>query len=454
MDDANKGPVFLITTLSSFLTPFMSSSITVALPSIAKEFKLDAILLSWVPMSYVLTGAVFLVPFGRAGDIWGRKRIFQYGAILYTLSSMLLPFSISATFLIAFRICQGFAASMVYSTGLAMLTSAYPPGERGSVLGINVAAVYSGLSLGPFLGGLLTQHFGWRSLFFSILPVCFAVLYYSFWRVKGDWAEAKEENFDWWGAVVYSLSLILLIYGFSQMPGWIGGGLILAGILGLLVFSRWETKAASPILDIGLFRENRVFIFSNLACLIHYSATFSVAFLLSLYLQYTKGLSPKYAGLVLVAQPVVQAIFSPFAGKLSDRMEPQIVASFGMGLTAAGISSFIFLKESTTLLYVVIALTVLGFGFALFISPNVNAVMSSVETRFLGLASAVNSTMRQAGQMLSMGTVTVIFTLCIGRVQITPEHYGSFLQSVNTTFVISALLCCGGVFASLARGKG
>ena len=440
-------------TLGSFLTPFMGSSITIALPSIGSELAMDAISLGWVATAYLLAAAMFLVPFGRIADIYGRKRIFTYGILTYTVASMLSAIAASAAMLIASRVLQGIGGAMIFSTGVAILTSVFPAEERGKALGINVAAVYLGLSLGPFLGGLLTEHFGWRSIFVLNVPLGLIIIAFIFWKLKGEWAEAKGEKFDITGSVIYSLMLIAIMYGFTLLPEMSGVWLILIGAVGVVAFVKWEMKVKSPVLNIGLFRNNTVFALSNLAALINYSATFAVAFLLSLYLQYIKGLSPQNAGLILVAAPVVQAIFSPLAGRLSDRIEPRILASVGMGLTATGLVLFTSLSEKTSLGFIVAGLVILGFGFALFSSPNTNAVMSSVEKRFYGVASGTLATMRQIGMTFSMGMAMLLFALYIGRVQITPEYYSLFLRSVNVAFIIFAALCFGGIFASLARGK-
>ncbi len=414
---------------------------------------MDAILLGWVATAYLLAAAMFLVPLGRIADIYGRKRIFTYGMITYTAASLLSAISTSAAMLISFRVLQGIGGAMIFSTGVAILTSVFPPEDRGRVLGINVAAVYAGLSLGPFVGGLLTQYLGWRSIFWANVPLGLLIIALIFWKLKGEWAEAKGEKFDIVGSLIYSLMLIAIMYGFTMLPELPGAGLILAGGLGIVAFVKWETKVKSPVLDVRLFGNNTVFALSNLAAFINYSATFAVSFLLSLYLQYIKGLTPQIAGLVLVAAPVVQAIFSPFAGRLSDKIEPRIVASLGMGLTVIGLIFFIFLGNATSLWFIIAGLIILGFGFALFSSPNTNAVMSSVEKRFYGVASATLATMRQIGMMFSMGMVMLIFAIYLGRVQITPEYYVPFLSSLNTAFIIFTVLCFGGIFASLARGK-
>ncbi len=445
--------VLLVATLASFLTPFMSSSINVALPSLGREFGMDAILLSWVATSFLLAAAMFLVPFGRVADIQGRKKIFTCGMIVYLVASLFCALSTSPSLLISFRVLQGVGSAMIFGTSVAILTSVFPPGERGKALGINIAAVYSGLSLGPFLGGFLTQHFGWRTIFLVNILLSLIIILFITLRLKGEWAEARGERFDWTGSAIYSLSLVAVMYGFSRLPALAGALFLSGGILGIFAFIRWESRVRNPVLNVNLFRGNRVFAFSNLAALINYSASAAVAFLLSLYMQYVKGVSPQNAGLILVSQPVIQAIFSPFAGKLSDRVEPRVVASLGMGTTAAGIFLLSFLNEKTAFMFIVGCLMLLGLGFALFSSPNTNAIMSSVDKKFYGVASGTVATMRLVGQMLSMGIAMLLFSVFIGRVKIAPEHSALLVKSVKVALSIFAALGCGGIFASLARGR-
>jgi EmrB/QacA subfamily drug resistance transporter len=449
----NRSPALFITTLASFLTPFGISSVNIALPSIGKAFSMDAILLSWVTTVYLLTSAMFLVPFGKIADIYGRKRMFTYGIMAFVLGSAGSAISNSAAMLICFRILQGIGASAIYPIGAAILTSTFPARELGKVLGINTASVYLGYSLGPFFGGLLTSHLGWRSIFLVNVLVGLIAIVFILWKLKGEWREAKEEKFDLSGSVLYSILLLFIMYGFSQLSTMQGAGFVLAGFLGIIVFIKRETKMRSPVLEIKLFRNNRAFTFSNLATLIHCSATFAVTFLLSLYLQYIKKLTPEYAGLILIAQPVVQALWSPFSGKLSDRIEPRVVASIGMALTGVGLGLLTVLDEKTTLIFIVGNLILLGFGYGLFSVPNASAVMSSVENRFYGVASGTLSTMRITGMAFSMGIALLLFSIYIGKVQITPETYPLFLRCTKLAFAFFAVLCFGGVFASLARGN-
>jgi EmrB/QacA subfamily drug resistance transporter len=450
----SKRAVFLVVTIASFIFPFMASTVNIALPTLGKKLSLDAVTLGWIATAYLLSSATLLVPFGRIADIYGRKRIFAWGIGIFTLSSLLCGLANSATVLIAWRVLQGVGGAMLAGTSVALLTTVFPASERGKVLGIIVAAAYLGLSLGPVLGGVLTQYLGWRSIFFVGALLGLLVLGVALWKLKGEWTGAKGQRFDFAGSVIYVLGLVALVYGFTLLPAMSGAGLIIGGIIALSAFVWWQTKTTSPILDMNLFRTSKAFTFSNLAALINYSATFAVTFLISLYLQYMKQFNPQNAGLILVAMPAVQAIFSPLTGRLSDRIEPRLIASAGMVLNTVGLTLFIFLNEETPLRLIIGNLVLIGFGFALFVSPNTNAIMSSAPKTAYGVASATLATMRQIGTVLSMGVAMLMFTLyAIANVQITPEYYPLFQQSTKTSFVIFAILCFGGIFASLARGK-
>jgi EmrB/QacA subfamily drug resistance transporter len=445
-----------VSTLTAFLTPFDGSAVNVALPSIGKEFSMDAISLGWVSTSYLLATAMFLVPFGRVADIHGRKKVFTIGILLFTAASFSMVLCQSGAMLISFRVLQGIGSAMVFGTGMALLTSVFPAQERGKVLGISVAATYTGLSLGPFLGGLLTSHFGWRSIFLVNVPLGVAAAALFSLKLRREWAEAKGEHFDLAGSMIYCLALVAIMYGFSsfaQLPVLISLALIFLGVVGIVLFVFWEMKIRSPVLDLNLFRGNKAFALSNLAALINYSVTFAVTFFLSLYLQYIRNLAPESAGWILVSQPVTMALCSPFAGRLSDKIEPRIVASIGMALTAIGLFLLIFLESATNLNLIVADSILLGLGFALFSSPNTNAVMSSVEKRFYGVASGTLGTMRLTGQMFSMGIAMLLFALHIGHAQITPEYYPVLLTSMKTAFIFFTVLCFGGVLASVARGN-
>ena len=445
--------ILIITTLSSFMTPFMSSAINLALPSIGKEFSLNAVVLGWIATSFLLATAALLLPAGRLADIYGRAKLFKIGIAIYTAASLFCGLSYSGEVLIISRVIQGIGGAMLFSTSTAILVSFFPFEERGKVLGINTAAVYTGLSSGPFIGGLITQQFGWRYIFFINVLLGLLSLIIAFRKLKFEWAEAKGEKFDFTGSIAYGVTLIIIMYGFSILPNMYGTYLIILGIIGFYIFSRFELKISNPVFNMSLLTTNRAFAFSNLAALINYSATFAVGFLLSFYLQYIKGFNPQTAGIILVSQPFIMAVFSPFSGKISDKIEPRIVASTGMIITTIGLFILIFLKPDSSLIFIITSLIFLGFGFALFSSPNTNAVLSSVDKKYLGVAASTLSTMRITGQMFSMGIALLIISTFIGKSKITVENHPALLNGIGIAFILFTILCFAGIFASLARGR-
>ncbi|MEJ2722768.1 MAG: MFS transporter, partial [bacterium] len=207
-DRSARRAALLVATLASFLGPFMGSSVNVALPSIGSDFDMSAVLMGWINTAFLLAAASLTVPFGRLGDIYGRKKIYMAGVFIFTIASVLIALSVSGTMVIAFRVLQGFGGSMIFATGMAILLSVYPAQERGKVLGINVAAVYLGLSGGPFFGGIITEQLGWRFIFWLALPMGILLLAVIFSMLKGDWAEDKGTRFDWAGSLILGLSLL------------------------------------------------------------------------------------------------------------------------------------------------------------------------------------------------------------------------------------------------------
>ncbi len=450
----DKQLVLVIICMTSFITPFLGSSVNVALPTINADFAVpDEVLLGWVVTGFLLSAAVFVVPFGRIADTFGRKKIFVMGLWIIVVSSLFCSISTSVQMLIASRVVEGFGSAMIFGTGIAILTQTFPAKERGSVLGINVAIVYLGSSTGPFLGGIITQHAGWRLIYAGIMIYALLAALLAQRSLKEEWQCGEAEHFDIAGTVLYGMMLFALIFGLSLIPDMAGAYLLVLAAMIMVVFLRWELKTENPIVKIDVFRNNYVFLFSNLAALINYSATFGVGFLMSLYLQYMKGYDPQTAGLVLVAQPIVQAIFSPLAGRLSDRIEPRVVASAGMGLCVMGLAQFAFLTPETSLETIFASLVFLGLGFALFSSPNTNAIMSSVDLCDYGMASGMVSTMRLIGQMMSLGIVMFTLSVIMGHVEIAPEQLDKLMVSIKVAFGIFAGLCVMGTIFSLARGN-
>ena len=442
--------VLLMSSLASFMTPFMVSSLYVARPTISKDLNADAVQMSWVSLGYLLAAAMFLIPFGRLSDIHGRRKIFTYGILIFILTSLLSSVAPTIELLILFRVLEGIGGAMIFGTGVAMLSAAYGR-DKGKALGINVASVYTGLSLGPLIGGIITENLGWRFLFLLIVPFCLAIIMISL-SVRKDWKEAHGESFDLLGSILYMIALSTIIYGLSILPD-------LSGILGMMIgipvmvsFIILELKIKEPVFQVRLFK-NRTFAFSSMAALITYVSTFAIGYMLSLFLQYAKGISPERAGLILIAQPVAMALFSPVFGRLSDRIEPRTLATAGILIMTAGLFTIAAIGPDTSIRYVIIGLAIIGFGFSVFSSPNMNAIMGSVDKRYLGIAGSTLATMRLLGQMLSMAIATMMLSLIIGKVQITQKVVSDFMTAFSMTFIIFSVLCLTGILISAFRGR-
>lgn len=444
----------VIVMITSFIAPFMGNAINLGIPQMAQEFGVGQSLLNWVVTSYLFASAAFLLPFGRLADIVGRKKVFTIGMFLFALTALGCGFAFSFLMLIIFRVLQGVASAMIFGTSMAILTSVVPPKERGKAIGLSTAATYIGLSLGPVLGGLICSTLSWRGIFYFSFALALVILGLTLAKLSGDWLGAVDK-FDTWGGLLWIFGIVLFLYGLTDVTA--GFNYVITFIIGLvflLAFIFYETKIPNPLLPIRMFMNNRSFTFSNLAALINYCATFALTFLMSLYLQNVQNIEISKSGLILLSQPILMAALSPLAGRLSDRINSQILASMGMAITALGLFLFIFLDERTSILLVIINLAFIGLGFAFFSSPNTNAVMSSVDRTLYGVASSTLGTMRLLGQTLSMTIVALITSLSMKNLPLdSPDYVISFLQSSRTSFIVFSVLCTIGVFASLARGK-
>jgi len=438
--------------VAHFLMPFMMSAVGVALPVIGREFSASAVQLGLVETTYVVSASVFLLAMGRLGDIVGRRQIFRLGLAVFTVSGGLISQAWSIHIVILLRFFQGMGGSMVMATTMAMVVTAFPASQRGRALGIATASVYAGISCGPFLGGALVTWLGWRSLFYLCVPLGVVAFSVATVKLSMEVASAADEPFDWRGWVIYALSIMALIVGVMKLK--LGGAwllLALFGIVGLVVFLRFESRQRYPLLNTNLLRHNRVFALSNIAALFNYAGTFGITFFLSLYLQYVKGFAPHVAGLVLIVQPIVQTVFSPVCGRLADRFPAAKVATLGMVFCAAGIGVAATISAVTSLGFIVVVLVLLGVGFALFSTANTSAIMGSVSARDLGVASGFSASMRTLGMMASMAIITVVFSLYLGEQAVTVSTQDEFIQSMQVSLAIFSALCGAAVLSSFGR---
>ena len=453
VDSKLKRLIIITTMIGAFWTALIVTSANVALPTIGREFNASPYMLSWIISSSLLATAMFVIPIGKLSDIYGRKKTMFVGTVILTITSLLCGLSNSITLLIVFRSIQGIGGAMLTTTVLSIVTSAFDPGERGKALGISVACTYIGLSTGPFISGLIVHNFNWRGIFFFSIPIGL-ILLLLISKIDQEWKELDSKKIDYIGSVIYAVAIITMIWGLSNLNKTVYARYsLLAGIITLCFFVWFEFKTDSPLLDLRTMKSNKVLVFSSLAAFINYSSTFAISYMMSLYLQSIKGLNPQTAGLILLVQPSFQAIFSPVAGVLSDRIDPQYVSSTGMALIAVSLLLLSLIGVNTPLFLIIMLLGIIGTGFALFSSPNVNSVMSSVAKHEYGVASGILSTARTVGQSFSMAMTALITSLYLGSKMITPETSGLFIQSFKVTFILFSILCLFGIAASLARGK-
>ncbi|MCH2355414.1 MAG: MFS transporter [Pseudomonadales bacterium] len=445
--------VLFMVLLNAISVPIMLSSVNVALPAIAEDLSLSARSLSWIPTAFLMASAMFVLIFGRLADMYGRKKIFLTGAVAVILASLLAALANSAALLITARFLQGFGAAMLYATQMAIVSSVFPAASRGRVIGLVVSVIYFGLAGGPLLGGLLVDQLGWRANFLLQIPIAVLVLFVGVYKVKGEWVAEEKGTFDFSGALNYCLAIFVICLGVSLLPRQYSYLIIAAGLFGVVVFFQQAKSKQYPIWDVMLFFTNRVFTFSCLASFIIYSATFMNVVLLSLYLQYLKGLTATNAGMIMMIQPLTMAVFSPLMGKMSDHMEPRILASAGMAITAIGLVLFASLDSNSGTATIVTALIVTGLGFSLFSSPNVNAIMGSVEKKHLGAAAAAVSTTRILGQLMSMVLFTLVMALSLGTAQIEPSSYPALERTISFSFYLAAAVCLPGLYLSVIRGR-
>lgn len=446
--------ILITSTMAGFLSTFMSSSVNIALPVIDSEFHVSAVVLGWIPLAYIVTGGAALMPAGQLSDFQGRRRVFLWGLIIFTVFSGASALAPSAGWLIGLRLAQGFSAGLLFATTTAMIISAFPLERRGRALGLQISGVYLGTTLGPALGGIITHSLGWRGLFWIIAGLALVNCILTVTQTQGlEWREPAGSSFDVVGAAIYGVALPAVLVGLSFLPGLLGILFLVVGVAGLAVFVWWESRTPNPIFRVDLMRHNRVFAFSNLSSLINYSATFAMTFLISLYLQYNRGLNAMTAGFVLVIGLFLQAAFSPVAGRLVDRVPARLVASGGMCLCVLGLVGLAFIGETTPYWHLIPLLCLLGIGFAFFAPAITHAVMGSVERRDVSVAAAVLATVRMAGQNISLGVATLVLALVVGKHEIQPGDYPHVLTSVRITFGIFAALCAFGVAASLVGGR-
>lgn len=438
--------------ITNFVNPFAVTALNIAVPHIGAEFHIVATQLTWIVLSFTLTNVVLTIPFGRISDIVGRESIFRTGIVLVGIASVGIMFAPNVTIFMILRVLQGVGGAMVFATNISLLVAAFPANKRGGMLGIAVAAVYSGSACGPVVGGVLTHHYGWRSVFLFIALLSAVAFIVVLLRLPKKTVSANTVKIRKSSIVLYMAAVGFFAYGLTTLMQNIWSYVILAaGILFTVIFVRHELRVDNPIVDLRLIKNNSRFTFSNIAALFNYATTIAIAYLISIYLQLVKGLDADVSGLILICQPVLQVVISPIAGRLSDKRSPYVLSSLGMACCAASLFMFAFVDEATTFAYILAALSLVGIGFGLFSSPNSNIIMSSVSRQEYNMASSVQSTARTLGQVIGMAAITIITNSVIGNKAIQFASKGELVLDMHISFTIFACICVVGIFFSSKR---
>ena len=437
-----------------FINPFLMSSISVALPTIGEELNASAVQLSLTLTVLILASTMLLLPMGRFADIYGRKKIFIIGTSIIALATIALGLVGSIQLFLIMRFIQGIGAAMILSTSLAILASVFPPQRRGRAMGLVVSMVYAGHALGPTIGGLIVEYLGWRWIFYFTFIWIVAALLLALFRFKGEWKDAEDEPFDYVGSIIFMAALFCIVTGASNiseypMAKWI----MVAGALLFCIFLRIEWKIQYPLLNLRLLVSNLEFSFSNIATFLNYASISSFIFMISLYLQYVKGFSPKQAGMIILIQPVIQALLAPIAGRLSEIFPPAKIATAGMALCTIGLAASSQCSFDTSLTYIISVLIILGISLGLFSTPNMIVIMSSVGPKDLGTASSMLATMRTIGILFSATTLAVILSIYLGKASINSENVGIFATSIHFSLIFFSALSLLGTVFSMVKGR-
>lgn len=439
--------------ISAFITPLLSTMMNLSLVSIGVEFDVGSHDLAYVNSAFLLSSVIFMVPFAKVGDLFGKKRTFLAGILIITAACLMAFFSPNFWFLIMCRALMGMGAAALTCMSMSLVVDVYPPERRGGAIGMQTMCVYIGLAAGPPLGGILNDLVGWHQTFLIILPLTvgsFALMC----LFRHDIATDAGGRFDSKGAVFYGLAIALLMYGVMNMPNTWAFASIIVGAVFLVLFVRWQSKCPYRLLKMSLFR-NRVFSGSCIATFLSYAASYSISFFLALYLQHIGGLTATQAGMLMLIQPAIQAVGTPVFGRVSDRMgDKRILPTAGMLVIAVALLLMMNFGLDTPFWVIILSMIVLGVGFSFFSAPNTSIIMGSVPKSETGEASAMTSVMRQSGMMVSMGIAMLYISVIMGSADnIAPETYGDFLNVLMYSFGTCFVFCIVGAVLSMLRGK-
>ncbi len=440
IDYSKKWFVMAAVGMGVFLATIDSSIVNVALPTLVDSFGAVLATVQWVVLAYLLTVTTLMLSVGRLADMIGKKPPYTWGFVIFTIGSVLCGLSWSIQALILFRILQAIGAAMVMALGMAIVTEAFPPGERGKALGISGSLVSIGIVVGPTLGGILIASLSWHWIFFVNLPI----------GIIGTWMVIRfvpatrpsgGQKFDGWGALAFLVTLLMFLLaltigqetGFTALPvlALIGGS-----FLSLLLFIWVERTVREPMLDLKIFRD-RHFTVSLITAVITFIAIAGATFLLPFYLQNVLGYDPRQVGFLLAVIPVVLALVSPISGNLSDRYGTRSIAVIGLVLLVIGYAALRTLSTQTSAIGFILRFLAVGLGMGVFQSPNNSAIMGSATRERLGVVSGTLAIARTMGQTTGIALLGAIWANSI--IAVTPGLLNSSATSAPAEIQVAAL---------------
>ncbi|KJR49278.1 MDR-type permease [Desulfosporosinus sp. I2] len=399
--------------IGTFMATLDSSIVNVALPTISSQLNSDLSTLQWVVTAYLLTITSLLPVFGRLADLFGRKRVFGLGFLVFIFGSALCGLAENIWFLVATRVLQAIGAAMLMSNSAAIITAIFPPKERGKALGLTGTVVALGSLTGPALGGILIGLAGWRSIFYINIPIGLIGFAAVLLILPKDVPSNDKESFDFLGASSFTLGMILVLLGITngEKWGWSSFPILLSLVLGiasLLLFALTERKVKHPMIDLSLFR-NRPFLIGNLSGGLSFTAMFANNMILPFYLQGILHYKPAQVGMLLMVFPIVMAIVAPISGNASDKFGPLVLTTSGLVITGLGLLYFSTLSATANFYHILPGSILTGLGAGMFQSPNNSSVMSSVPPQKLGVAGGINSLVRNLGMVAGIAWSVSLF---------------------------------------------
>ena len=410
--------------IGTFASVADHGSVTVALPTIAGHFQVDLPTVQWVVISFALTVSALLMPMGRLSDIMGRKEVFLIGSLIAAVGAAMAGFAPAYMVLVIARVLQGVGNAMTQGTGMAIITSIFPPSERGKAIGMIMTIVGTGAVAGPAVGGVLVDTLGWRWAFYYNVPLALVGMAASLVVLEGRQRQfehghsSASQSFDWPGAALSTAALVAFLltimntHKVGLSSPYIFGGI--TGCLALLAgFIWWELRTPSPMLDLRQFKA-RTFSFGVSAAFLTFLGSSSVLFLTPFYLQKVLGFEPMEAGLMVVPGAACMAILGPLSGHLSDRFGWRKFTVGGLCLSVAGLAMLSRVSEGTSAFMVVPALMLQSSGMGVFYSPNTSSILSVVQREKYGVVTAFLNLIRNGANVASVAIATAIVTATMG----------------------------------------